>query len=70
MVYNGNGSLRYFTVREAARIQTFPDTWEFSGEWSQITKQIGNAVPVRLVTVLGKSIRDALGTTEVRIAAD
>lgn len=47
---------RPFTVREYARIQTFPDDWEFSGPISQQYKQIGNAVPVNLGRELGYSI--------------
>ncbi len=47
---------RPFTVREYARIQTFPDDWKFSGSASQQYKQIGNAVPVNLGTELGYSI--------------
>lgn len=47
---------RPFTVREYARIQTFPDTWEFMGSVSQQYKQIGNAVPCNLGEELGYSI--------------
>ncbi|WP_109831868.1 DNA (cytosine-5-)-methyltransferase [Reichenbachiella versicolor] len=47
---------RPFTVREYARIQTFPDKWEFSGSISQQYKQIGNAVPVNLAKEIGYSI--------------
>jgi len=47
---------RPFTVREYARIQTFPDDWEFAGSISQQYKQIGNAVPVNLATEIGYSI--------------
>lgn len=47
---------RPFTVREYARIQTFPDDWEFSGPLSQQYKQIGNAVPVNLGREIGYSI--------------
>lgn len=47
---------RPFTVREYARIQTFPDEWEFSGSISQQYKQIGNAVPVNLATEIGYTI--------------
>lgn len=47
---------RPFTVREYARIQTFPDEWEFIGSASQQYKQIGNAVPVNLAKELGYSI--------------
>lgn len=47
---------RPFTVREYARIQTFPDDWKFSGSVSQQYKQIGNAVPCNLGKELGYSI--------------
>lgn len=47
---------RPFTVREYARIQTFPDTWKFEGSTSQQYKQIGNAVPVNLGQELGFSV--------------
>ena len=47
---------RPFTVREYARIQTFPDNWEFNGSVSQQYKQIGNAVPVNMAKEIGYSI--------------
>ena len=47
---------RPFTVREYARIQTFPDEWKFAGSTAQQYKQIGNAVPVNLGQELGFSI--------------
>lgn len=47
---------RPFTVREYARIQTFPDSWEFVGSLAQQYKQIGNAVPVNLGREIGYSI--------------
>ncbi len=47
---------RPFTVREYARIQTFPDNWKFAGSDSQVYKQIGNAVPVNLGREVGYSI--------------
>ena len=47
---------RPFTVREYARIQTFPDDWKFEGSMAQQYKQIGNAVPVNLGTEVGYSI--------------
>lgn len=47
---------RPFTVREYARIQTFPDNWEFAGSVSQQYKQIGNAVPVNFAKEVGYAI--------------
>jgi len=47
---------RPFTVREYARIQTFPDEWQFEGSLAQQYKQIGNAVPVNLGAEVGYSI--------------
>lgn len=47
---------RPFTVREYARIQTFPDEWEFQGSIGNQYKQIGNAVPVNLGWAIGNSI--------------
>jgi DNA (cytosine-5)-methyltransferase 1 len=47
---------RPFTVREYARIQTFPDDWAFQGSIAQQYKQIGNAVPVNLGREVGYSI--------------
>lgn len=47
---------RPFTIREYARIQTFPDDWKFSGSIAQQYKQIGNAVPVNLGIEIGYSI--------------
>ncbi|MEQ9166261.1 MAG: DNA (cytosine-5-)-methyltransferase [Fulvivirga sp.] len=54
---------RPFTIREYARIQTFPDEWEFAGSVSNQYKQIGNAVPVNLGRELGYSIIDFLNKT-------
>jgi len=47
---------RPFTVREYARIQTFPDEWVFAGSMTSQYAQIGNAVPVNLAEEIGKSL--------------
>lgn len=47
---------RPLTIREYARIQTFPDDWEFCGSLSSRYKQIGNAVPVNLAWAIGRAL--------------
>ena len=55
---------RPLTVREYARIQTFPDSWEFSGSETSQYKQIGNAVPVNLAKAMGHSLIRLLNEIE------
>lgn len=57
MIRFNDDSIRYFTVREAARIQTFPDDYHITGAWSECMRQIGNAVPVTLAEVVANSVR-------------
>ena len=62
---------RPLTVREYARIQTFPDEWEFSGPLTAQYKQIGNAVPVNLAYAVGRSLVALMNKLEApRITAD
>lgn len=56
MVVLDDGSVRYYTVRESARIQTFPDDYVFSASWTESMRQIGNAVPVKLAKAVGDSV--------------
>jgi DNA (cytosine-5)-methyltransferase 1 len=56
MLLKPNGSVRYFTVRESARLQTFPDEYVFSGAWSEAMRQLGNAVPVTLAETVARSV--------------
>ena len=51
---------RRLTPREAARLQSFPDSFEFVGNQSSICKQIGNAVPPKLAYYLAIMIREVL----------
>jgi DNA (cytosine-5)-methyltransferase 1 len=52
-----DGTVRYLSVRECARIQTFPDEWVLSGSWTESMRQLGNAVPVLLGEVVAKQLR-------------
>lgn len=51
-----NGNVRYLTIFEAKRIQTFPDEYRISGAWTESMRQLGNAVPVKLAQIIGESL--------------
>ncbi|WP_275449498.1 DNA cytosine methyltransferase [Streptomyces sp. OfavH-34-F] len=53
---------RPLTVRECARIQTFPDDWKFHGPGREQYKLVGNAVPVLLAQAIGEHVKGALGS--------
>ncbi|WP_278382707.1 DNA cytosine methyltransferase [Pseudoalteromonas distincta] len=55
---------RPLQTKEYARIQTFPDNWEFKGPQSAVYRQIGNAVPVNMAAALGRSIIRLLNEIE------
>ncbi|MES2707234.1 MAG: DNA (cytosine-5-)-methyltransferase [Verrucomicrobiota bacterium] len=66
MIVYPDGSLRYLSVRESARVQTFPDDYVFLGSWTEAMRQLGNAVPVRLAEIVGKSVARALSGQELK----
>lgn len=70
MFIQDNGEPRYYTVREAARIQTFPDGYCLNGAWSEVMRQLGNAVPVVLAQVVMRSIAQAILRDEIRLRTD
>ncbi|MNP08386.1 Modification methylase AplI [compost metagenome] len=51
---------RAITLREAARLQSFPDTYVFHGNAGQIATQIGNAVPPEMMRTIARSLRAAI----------
>lgn len=64
MLRRPDGSVRYFTVREAATIQTFPETYHVQGAWGEALRQLGNAVPVKLAEAVARSVRELLTRSE------
>jgi DNA (cytosine-5)-methyltransferase 1 len=56
MLLKPNGSVRYFSIRESARLQTFPDDFVFHGSWSESMRQLGNAVPVTLARIVADDV--------------
>jgi DNA (cytosine-5)-methyltransferase 1 len=55
-----DGAIRYMTVREVARVMTFPDNWWLAGPRGEQMRQLGNAVPVALGQVVAGSVATAL----------
>lgn len=55
-----DGTIRYMTVREVARVMTFPDTWQLAGPRGEQMRQLGNAVPVLLGRVMANAVARAL----------
>ena len=66
MLVTPSGEVRYFTVRESARLQTFPDTYIFHGSWTETMRQLGNAVPVKLARIMAASIAEKLVEAETK----
>ncbi len=62
-----NGSRRRITIREAARLQSFPDWFDFIGTETRVFTQIGNAVPPMLAYALANSTRDYLNSKKMII---
>ena len=60
MLLKPDGSVRYFSVRESARLQTFPDAFTFRGSWSESMRQLGNAVPVTLARIVAEDVKRRL----------
>lgn len=73
MMVKEDGSVRYFTIRESARLQTFPDGYILHGTWSEAMRQLGNAVPVELARIVASSVAEKLilhAMKQARLQAD
>lgn len=68
MLVRTDGSVRYFSVRESARLQTFPDNYALHGAWGEAMRQLGNAVPVRLGQAVATSVAEHLMAADNRCA--
>jgi DNA (cytosine-5)-methyltransferase 1 len=55
-----NRSVRYLTVLEAKRLQTFPNNFAIDGVWGEAMRQVGNAVPVLLAEIIGRELMKIL----------
>jgi DNA (cytosine-5)-methyltransferase 1 len=61
MLMSRDGTVRYFTIREMARLQGFPDDFVISGTWKAATRQLGNAVPTSIGQRMAMAIRKIIG---------
>ncbi|MBZ5737522.1 DNA cytosine methyltransferase [Nocardioides mangrovi] len=68
MLLNVDGSIRYFSIRESARLQTFPDRYELHGAWGEAMRQLGNAVPVVLAQKVAGSVAEHIALADFRAA--
>jgi DNA (cytosine-5)-methyltransferase 1 len=65
MIRFPDGSVRYLTILEAKRLQTFPDNFVITGGWGEAMRQIGNAVPVLLAETMGRQLMKILSDEHV-----
>jgi len=65
VITSQQGDVRYFTTREAARLQTFDDEWCFRGKWGHCIRQLGDAVPVDLAKSFAIMIHSKLQNAEM-----
>lgn len=70
MMVRDDGTVRYFTVREAARLVGLPDDYQFPRSWSESMRQLGNAVPVRLAEAAASWLSANLAQTVNRPGVD
>lgn len=69
MLVRDDGTVRYFTVREAARLQGLPNDYEFPRSWSESMRQLGNAVPTQLAEAIGQWMSQTLTPSSEAVKA-
>jgi DNA (cytosine-5)-methyltransferase 1 len=62
MMVRDDGSVRYFTTREAARLVGLPDDYLFPRSWTEGMRQLGNAVPAQLGEAAARWLTRAITT--------
>lgn len=67
MIRFSDGSIRYFTILEAKRMQTFPDDYPILGSWTEAMRQLGNAVPVKLGQTIAETLIPRLAAPSVAL---
>lgn len=70
MIRFSDGTVRYLTVLEAKRLQTFPDNFAIKGVWGEAMRQIGNAVPVLLAERMGHELMKTLNSRKNLVKTD
>ena len=68
MIRFADGSIRYFTILEAKRMQTFPDDYPILGSWTEAMRQLGNAVPVKLGQTIAETLIPRLTAPNMGLA--
>ena len=66
MIRFANGSVRYLTIREAARLVGLPDAYQFPRSWTETMRQLGNAVPAQLAEAAGSHLRRQIESAQAR----
>jgi len=69
MIRFPDGSIRYFTILEAKRVQTFPDNYPILGSWTEAMRQLGNAVPVQLGQTVAETLLPKINGFHQQIAS-
>lgn len=67
MIRFADGSIRYFTILEAKRMQTFPDDYPILGSWTEAMRQLGNAVPVKLGQTIAENLIPQLTASTISL---
>ena len=66
MLVRDDGTVRYFTIRESARLMGLPDDYHFPRSWTESMRQMGNAVPVELGEAVGRWLAEQVETVQGR----